>query len=98
LEIIRETEDFLRERQELGSQRLWAINHARLEVARQVWRYDAALAVEIDRTIHRSQPDFEPGGEGRRIPYSRSYRFGYRLMGFRLAEKLAGWQRGKEQA
>ena len=58
----------------------------------------AALAVEIDRTIHRSQPDFEPGGEGRRIPYSTSYRLGYRLMGFRLAEKLAGWQRGKEQA
>lgn len=98
LEIIRDTEDFLREKKELSAERLWAINHARLEVARQVWRYDSALAVEIDRTIHRSQPDFEPGGEGRRISYGTGYRFGYRLLGFKAAEKLAGWQRRAQGA
>ncbi|MFN0076461.1 MAG: glycosyltransferase family 2 protein [Prosthecobacter sp.] len=98
LEIIGDAEGFLREQKELTPPRLWAISHARLEVARQVWRYDTALAVEIDHTIHRSQPDFEPGGQGRRISYGAGYRLGYRLLGFKAAEKLAGWQRGAKKS
>ena len=93
LEIIQGAEEFLRERGDLTTERLWAINHARLEVARQVWRYDSALAVEIDHTIHRSQPDFEPGGQGRRISYGAGYRLGYRLLGFKAAEAFAAWIR-----
>ncbi len=93
LEIIKHAEEFLREREELTTERLWAINQARLEVARQVWRYDPKFAVEIDWNIHSSLPKFHPGGSGKRITYSRSYTLGYQLLGFKGAETLAGWQR-----
>ncbi len=93
LEIIKHAEEFLRERGELTTGRLWAINQARLEVARQVWRYDPEFAVEIDRNIHSSLSKFHPGGPGKRITYSRGYTLGYQLLGFKGAETLAGWQR-----
>jgi glycosyltransferase involved in cell wall biosynthesis len=93
LEIIQQAEEFLRERGDLSTERLWAINQARLEVARQAWRYDPVLAVEIDRCIQSSLPGFNPGGQGRRIPYTRIYTLGYRLLGFKGVEKLAAWRR-----
>lgn len=93
LEIIQNAEDFLREQKMLTEQRLWAINHARLEVARKVWRYDPARATEINITIHRSQPEYAPGGSGNRIRYGLGYRLGYRLLGFQGVEKLASLAR-----
>ncbi len=95
LEIVADAEKHLRETQQLTEERLWAINQARLEVARLVWRYDPAKAVEIDASIHRSQPEFEPGGPGGRIRYGPGYRLGYRWLGFRQIEKLAGGLRRK---
>lgn len=93
LEIIQNTEDFLSGEKMLTEERRWAINHARLEVARQTWRYDPKLAVEIDQRIHCSLPGFNPGGQGGRIPYTRIYTLGYRLLGFKGVEKLAAWRR-----
>ncbi len=98
LEIVADAENCLRETQRLTEERLWAINQARLEVARLVWRYDRAKAVGIDAAIHHSQPTFEPGGPGRRIGYSMGYRLGYRLLGFRGIETLAGRLRRKVTA
>jgi hypothetical protein len=93
LEIVASAETHLREHGELTPERLWAVNHARLEMARLVWRYDPAKAAEIARVIHRSQPTFLPGGPGRRIRYGLGYRLGYRLLGFEGVEKLATWAR-----
>ena len=90
LEIISNTEDHLRQHGLLTSQRLWAVNQARLEVARLVWNYDPGKAAEIDAGIRQSQPAFAPGGPGRRIHYGLGYRLGYRLLGFRRIETLAG--------
>lgn len=98
LEIVADAENHLRETRQLTEERLWSINQARLEVARQVWRYDPAKAVEIDASIHRSQPEFEPGGPGGRIHYGPGYRLGYRWLGFRQIEKLAGGLRRKVMA
>jgi glycosyltransferase involved in cell wall biosynthesis len=93
LEIIRQAEAFLHQRGELTTERLWAINQSRLEVARQAWQYDPEFAVEIDRDIHSSLPKFHPGGPGKRITYARGYALGYQLLGFKGAETLAEWQR-----
>lgn len=89
LEIVADAEKHLRETQQLTEERLWAINQARLEVARLVWLYDPAKAVEIDASIHRSQPEFEPGGLGGRISYRVGYRMGYLVFGFCMAERVA---------
>lgn len=93
LEIIQSAEEFLRERGDLTTERLWAINQARFEVARKAWCYDPVLAAETDRCIQFSLPNFNPGGQGGRIHYGQGYKLGYRLFGFKGAETLAGWQR-----
>ena len=90
IEIIRAAEKHLREQGLLTLERLWAVNQARLEIARLVWSYDKEKAVEIARVIHGTQPSFLPEGPGRRISYSLAYRIGYRLLGFSKLERLAG--------
>jgi hypothetical protein len=89
LEIERRAEDFLREKGELTAERLQAINQARFETARSAWQYDPEFAIEIMAIVHRSQPNFVPGGKAA----PRSYRSFYRLLGFCAAEKLAGMRR-----
>lgn len=89
LEIEQRMEEFLRERNELTRERLWAINQARFEMARLVWQYDPVVAQEIIRTIKRSQPGFMPGGDAAPVRYQVMYR----LFGFENAEKLAVMKR-----
>ena len=91
--IIHDAEQFLREHDELNSERLWAINHGRMEVARIAWQYDRPFAIEIAATIRQAQPDFVPGGPGSQNRYSLGYRVAYRLFGYQGAEKLADWVR-----
>lgn len=95
IDIIAMAEEHLRSREELTTSRLWAINQARLEIARLVWQYDRDKAREIARRIHQSLPAFRPGGPGRRVRYSFPYRLSYRLFGFAFAEKLAQAGRNK---
>ena len=89
LEIVKQAEDFLRKSERLMPARLWAINHARFEVARLLWRFDRESAVKTASLIRESQPQFVPGGPYARIRYSAKYRLGYRLLGFRHLETLA---------
>ena len=89
LEIEQRAEDFLRMQSEITTDRLWAINQARFEVARIAWLYDPDFAAEIVATIRHSQPDFVPGGVAARF----HYRILYRTLGFSAAEKLAQWKR-----
>jgi len=55
--IIHDAEQFLREHDELNSERLWAINHGRLEVARTAWQYDRPFAIKVATTIRQVQPN-----------------------------------------
>lgn len=87
--IVGRAEYFLRERGELTSERLSAINQARFEVARLAWQYDPDFSIEIDKAVRRSQSRFTPGGPGARIKYRFAYRLGYRLLGFQRMEKIA---------
>jgi len=89
LEIISQAEKFLILNGTMNHERIYVANQSRLEVARLVWQYDRKLALEIANTIHLSQPDFDPGGYGKRINYSAAYRFSYRRLGFQAAEVLA---------
>jgi glycosyltransferase involved in cell wall biosynthesis len=89
LEIEQRAEHFLRERRELTSERLWAINQARFEIARQSWLYDPGFATEIMNVVRLSQPDFLPSGDAA----PQHYRMAYRVFGFTGAQKLAALKR-----
>ncbi len=89
LEIINDAEKFLNLNRAMSHERMYLTNQSRLEVARLVWQYDRKFAVEIADTIHLSQPDFDPGGYGKRINYSAAYRHAYRVLGYQAAEILA---------
>jgi glycosyltransferase involved in cell wall biosynthesis len=93
LDIINDAEEFLVAQKAMSSERLCVINQARLEMARLVWHYDRQFALQIAKDIKKSQPDFDPGGYGRRIKCSLAYRYIYRLFGFRSAEVIAGLAR-----
>jgi glycosyltransferase involved in cell wall biosynthesis len=89
LEIEQQAEDFLRDRNELTTERHWAINMARFEMARVAWQHDHVEASRIMGIIRRSQPDFIPAGDAA----PPGYRLAFRVLGFRLAETVADWRR-----
>jgi glycosyltransferase involved in cell wall biosynthesis len=89
MEIEQRTEDFLRQRNELTTERRWAINQARFEMARIAWHRERREALTIMETIRRSQPGFIPAGDAA----PRSYRMVFRALGFRLAETIADLRR-----
>jgi glycosyltransferase involved in cell wall biosynthesis len=89
LEIEQRAEDWLREQGELTPARLWAINQARFETARSVWKYDREAARAIIRSIQISEPGFIPGGQAA----PRGYQTAYRILGFPAAEHLASLKR-----
>jgi glycosyltransferase involved in cell wall biosynthesis len=89
LEIEQRLENFLRERNQLTTVRLYAINQARFETARNIWQYDPVFATKIMATVCRMQPDFIPSGKAAPPRYQSVYR----LFGFRAAEKLADMRR-----
>jgi len=92
LDIERQVEEVLRSRNELTAERLRAINQARFETARIAWQYDAAFATEIMRQVRACEPRFMPA-PGPAAP--RHYRLALRLLGFRGAQRLAEWSRGR---
>jgi glycosyltransferase involved in cell wall biosynthesis len=89
LEIEQRAEEFLRARGELTEKRLWAINMARFEMARTAWQHDHAEATDIIALIRCSMPRFTPSGAAA----PRNYQIAWRLLGFRLAERLADCRR-----
>ena len=89
LEIEERAEQFLRERGELTSSRLQALNQARFEIARMTWPEDRTAAMEIVRRIETGQPRFVPEPPAAR----RSYRWIYRILGFKTAERIAARKR-----
>lgn len=89
MEIEQRAENFLREKNELTPERLWAINMARFEMARTAWQQDHDEAVSIVNILRNSMPDFQPDGNAA-PPH---YRFALRWMGFRLAETIADLRR-----
>lgn len=89
IDIIALAEEHLRSSGELTTSRVWAINQARLEIARLVWQYDRVKARQIVKIIQQSLPEFRPGGPGGRIHYGHGYQLGYRLLGFAFAETFA---------
>lgn len=89
LEIKQRAEEFLLSRNELTSDRRWAINMGRFELARSAWQHDHSEALRIMDIIRRSQPDFLPAGE----VAPAGYRLILRLLGFRVTETIADLQR-----
>ncbi|WP_407185022.1 glycosyltransferase [Bradyrhizobium centrosematis] len=84
LMIEQQLEDFLRNRGELTSSRLFAINLARFEIARSAWAYDRARSVGLIRQIFATDWWFSP--RGRAAPLG--YRFVFHAFGFRAAEAV----------
>ena len=82
-------EEFLRTTGELTTERRWAINMARFEMARLAWHQDREEAKAIARAIDRSTTAFVPAGAAA----PASYQLIYRLMGFAAAESAADWRR-----
>jgi glycosyltransferase involved in cell wall biosynthesis len=89
MKIKQRAEEFLLSRNELTSDRLWAINMGRFELARSAWQHDHSEALRIVDLIRRSQPGFRPAG----TVASPAYRLILRLLGFRMAETIADVRR-----
>jgi glycosyltransferase involved in cell wall biosynthesis len=89
LKIEERIERFLRDRNQLTTPRLQAVNQARFEIARMMWTSDVTATSEVLRSIRRSQPGFVPSGKAA----SRLYRLVYRILGFSTAEKIAAAKR-----
>lgn len=90
LEIEQRAAEFLRSNESLTRERLHAINLARFEIARTVWNFSKAHALEIMALIESSEPDFEPD-DSRAAP--RRYRVALRIFGFGRTQRLAEWTR-----
>ena len=89
LQIEDRAEAFLRANGMITDQRLWAINQARFELARNAWQHHPSEARAIVSAIGRSDPAFVPAGTAA----PPSYRWLYRALGFVMTERLAGWRR-----
>lgn len=87
--ILGREEAHLREHNALTSDRHWAVNQGRFEIARMAWLEDHAESLDIMASVHRSDPSFIPGG----VAASARYQTIYRTFGFRAAEYLAQWLR-----
>jgi hypothetical protein len=85
LEIEQWLEDHLRDKKQLTSQRLRAINQARFQIARQAWQYDPSLTARILDQVLTLEPKFSPKGAGAPLPYQLAYHF----LGFQATERLA---------
>ncbi len=85
MEIEKRLEDFLRERNDLTSDRLWAVNQARFEMARLAWQHDRSEARRIMGMIRQSHPGFQPAGAAA----PDHYKLVFRALGFNFTETLA---------
>ena len=89
LEIKLRAEEHLRRTNQLTPARQSALNQARFEIARMVWRYDRKTASSIVRALLDNDPCFLPNGPAA----PGLYPWAYRLLGFPAAEHLAQWKR-----
>lgn len=87
--ITRRLETHLEATGQMTSERRWAINQARFELARMAWLTDRAEAAEIMAEVRRSELSFRPGEAAAPPPY----RLAYRWFGFEGAERVAGAKR-----
>lgn len=89
LEIEDRLEAFLKSREQLTAERLWAINMSRFESARSAWLESRTEALAIASRIRESMPNFVPAGRAAPPGYQRAYRW----LGFAATELLAAWSR-----
>lgn len=85
LEVKQREEDYLRRTNQLTVARQYAINQARFELARLIWRYDRESACATMQQICGLDSHFMPAGPA--APWY--YRLVYRLFGFQVAERFA---------
>ncbi len=85
LEIEDALEAHLRDTGALTPERLRAINQARFEIARGMWRYDRSAARALMRKVRAADPAFIPAGQAAPPAYQKVYR----LLGFAAAERVA---------
>jgi hypothetical protein len=82
-------EAYLEDTGRMTSERRWAINQARFEMARMAWLSDPTEATEIIAGILRSEPGFRPAETAAPPAYLTAYRW----IGFEGAERLAALKR-----
>jgi len=90
LAIVARMEQFLRAHDALTPERRQAINDMRHEIARKTWPKDQTAALAIIRRIDQSDPAFCPSDRQASPPL---YRLVYRTLGFRAAQRIAGYRR-----
>jgi glycosyltransferase involved in cell wall biosynthesis len=90
LAILDRIENCLDQRSELTVERRQAVNDARLELSRGLWKSNRELAVNAHKRILISDPSFSPSP----APSSPMfYRIVYRLLGFQVAQFVAWCRR-----
>jgi glycosyltransferase involved in cell wall biosynthesis len=89
LEIEERAERFLETKNALTSERRYAINMARFEIARSAWQYDPSFARQVMRTVKCADKHFVPNGTAA----PAAYRLVYRTLGFSNAERVADLRR-----
>ncbi|MCC5805487.1 MAG: glycosyltransferase family 2 protein [Opitutales bacterium] len=85
LEIEDALENHLRETGALTPERLRAVNQARFEIARGMWRYNRPAARVLMQRVRAADPAFVPSGHAAPPAYQKTYR----LLGFAAAERVA---------
>ena len=85
VKILRKAEAHLNKTGQMTAPRRAALNQARFEIARVVWPMDRAMARELHGIIRRATPHFTPESSTNPL-----YRITYRVLGFQLAEFIAG--------
>jgi glycosyltransferase involved in cell wall biosynthesis len=95
LSILDRIEKYLDRDSKLTSSRRQAINDARHELARTLWKSDQQLAMSVHQGIVASDPSFLPTVS----PSSPSlYLTIYRVLGFRATQIAASWKRAFSSA
>jgi glycosyltransferase involved in cell wall biosynthesis len=93
LEIEQRLEDHLREKRQLTSERLRAINQARFQIARIAWQYDQSVAQRIMKQVRTLDAKFSPTGAAA----PAHYRLAFHSLGFGATERLAAVLRKRTQ-
>jgi glycosyltransferase involved in cell wall biosynthesis len=90
LRILDATENYLRSASLLNPERLSAVNQHRFWLARNIWPWAPKRSAAIMQRVRDRQPSFQP--EPSRFAPA-SYRACYRVLGFSIAESIAGLKR-----
>jgi glycosyltransferase involved in cell wall biosynthesis len=88
--ILDEMEFFLRDRSELTSERHQAINDARHQIARRMWGKNPTGALEVMRTVAKSDAAYYPSES---VESPAAYRLVYGVFGFKATQQIADCRR-----